>query len=152
MQNNHNYIELIYDNLSIDQAIHKVSSNSVGAISSFIGTTRDTFESKRVIRLEYEAYIPMAIKSLQQLCQLIRSKWNLINISIQHRLGIVPIAEASVIIVISSAHRRDSLEAVHFAIDHLKATVPIWKKEFYEDGSSWKQNTEFQTIGLYKHI
>jgi molybdopterin synthase catalytic subunit len=85
----------------------------------------------------------MAIKELEKLCNQVRQKWDVLKIAIVHRIGEVPIGEASVIIVISSAHRRESLEAVHWAIDELKATVPIWKREFYEDGqTSWKQNSE----------
>lgn len=99
--------------------------------------------NKKVLKLEYEAYTPMALKELQKLCDQVRQKWEVLKIAVVHRIGEVPIGEASVIIVVSSAHRRESLEAVHWAIDELKATVPIWKKEFYEDGeTSWKKNSE----------
>ena len=85
----------------------------------------------------------MAKKKLKELCNRLRVKWaDLHHISIKHRLGQVGPCEASVIIGISSAHRKSSLEAVQFAIDELKATVPIWKKELYEDGSIWKENKE----------
>merc|ERR1711956_77351 len=88
-------------------------------------------------------YTPMAKKKLKELCNRLRVKWtDLYHIAIYHRLGEVGPCEASVIIAISSAHRKASLEALHFAIDELKATVPIWKKELYEDGSMWKQNSE----------
>jgi len=71
-----------------------------------------------------------------------RSKWPVKNIAIYHRLGVVPVKEASVIIAVSSAHRLQAIEACHFGIDELKAKVPIWKKEVYEDGSTWKENKE----------
>eukprot|EP00238_Polyblepharides_amylifera_P002710 CAMPEP_0196581010 /NCGR_PEP_ID=MMETSP1081-20130531/31948_1 /TAXON_ID=36882 /ORGANISM="Pyramimonas amylifera, Strain CCMP720" /LENGTH=138 /DNA_ID=CAMNT_0041901087 /DNA_START=71 /DNA_END=484 /DNA_ORIENTATION=- len=108
-----------------------------GAISTFIGVTRDNFNGKRVVRLEYEAYSPMAEKKLAELCEQMFSKWDLLRIAIGHRTGRVAVKEPSVVIVVSSAHRNESLEAVHWAIDELKATVPIWKKEMYSDGEVW---------------
>ena len=94
------------------------------------------------MRLEYEAYVPMAEKELQVICGEARRRWKLTKIAMVHRIGLVPIGETSVAIAVSSVHRRDSLEAVHFCIDTLKETVPIWKKEVYEDGEVWKQNSE----------
>ncbi|XP_028399025.1 molybdopterin synthase catalytic subunit-like isoform X2 [Dendronephthya gigantea] len=120
-----------------------VGSPSAGATSIFVGTTRDTFNGKRVVRLEYEAYEPMAKKELAKICQDIHKKWNVLKIAIVHRIGLVPISEASVVIAISSVHRKESLEAVQYCIDTLKATVPIWKKEVYDDGqSTWKENSD----------
>ncbi len=82
-------------------------------------------------KLEYEAYEPMARKKLKELCNRLRVKWaDLHNIAVYHRLGLVGPCEASVIIAVSSPHRKSSLEAVQYAIDELKATVPIWKKEW----------------------
>uniref|UniRef100_A0A673NBE1 Molybdopterin synthase catalytic subunit n=1 Tax=Sinocyclocheilus rhinocerous TaxID=307959 RepID=A0A673NBE1_9TELE len=122
-------ITLTTDKLSADRVSESVTCPSCGAVSLFIGTTRDNFEGKKVIRLEYEAYSPMAESELRKICREIRTKWPSVrHINIQHRLGVVPITEASVIIGISSPHRRDSLEAVKYCIDTLKATVPIWKK------------------------
>ncbi|KAK9866584.1 hypothetical protein WJX84_000343 [Apatococcus fuscideae] len=95
-----------------------------------------------LVELEYEAYEPMARKELQELVERARSKWNLKHVAIAHRIGIVPILEPSVIIAVSSAHRKDSLEACAWAIDELKAAVPIWKKELYEGGEIWKENAE----------
>ena len=95
------------------------------------------------MKLEYEAYEPMAVKEMQAVCNKIRSQWNVENIAIYHRLGEVPVMEASIIIAVSSPHRQESLEAVQFAIDTVKTTVPIWKKEVYEnDESQWKENKE----------
>jgi len=118
---------LTEEEISTAQAIESVRSDSAGAISTFTGTTRDNFNGKKVVRLEYEAYKPMATKLLLELCQEIRRRWKVLSISILHRLGNVGIGEASVVIAISSVHRKDSLEAVEFCIDELKATVPIWK-------------------------
>jgi len=138
-----NFIEITFDVLDINQVSKQVTEPCTGATSLFVGTTRDNFQGKKVIQLEYEAYVPMAKKKLNELCNRLRVKWSdLHHIAIYHRLGLVGPCEASVIIGISSAHRQASLEAVQFAIDELKATVPIWKKELYEDGSEWKENKE----------
>jgi len=137
------FIEITEEPLKVDEISAQVTDKCTGATSLFVGTTRDNFDGKKVIKLEYEAYTPMAKKKLKELCNRLRVKWtDLYHIAIYHRLGEVGPCEASVIIAISSAHRKASLEAIHFAIDELKATVPIWKKELYEDGSMWKQNSE----------
>lgn len=97
--------------------------------------------------MKYEAYDKMAEKMLSKICDDIREKWPAVkHIALYHRLGLVPIKESSVVIAISSPHRQDSLEAVQFAIDELKGTVPIWKKEIYggkyQGTEMWKENKE----------
>eukprot|EP00741_Cyanophora_paradoxa_P000651 tig00000430_g627.t1 len=147
--------------LSLDQLARHVSSNHAGAIATFSGTTRDHFEGKKVVRLEYEAYVPMAEKELRSICKQVREKWEVMAVAIEHRIGVVPVGEASVIIAVSSVHRREALEAVHWAIDELKARVPIWKKEMYAEAegegdedssvetSAWKENAEYyETRGM----
>ncbi|ELU01559.1 hypothetical protein CAPTEDRAFT_175568 [Capitella teleta] len=138
------HVQLTFDPLDVNEVTRHVTSASCGAISLFIGTTRDNFEGQQVVRLEYEAYDSMAEKEMQKICHEMRDKWpQLQNIAIVHRLGLVPVTEASIIVAASSPHRKDSLEAIHWAIDALKASVPIWKKEIYEEGSSaWKENKE----------
>lgn len=112
----------------------------------------------KVTSLEYEAYDAMAIKAMTKICDEIRFKWtDVVNISIYHRLGLVPVKEASVVIAISSPHRVTSLEAVQYAIDSLKTSVPIWKKELYktpEGSAEWKENKEcrWSSCGNNKHI
>eukprot|EP00057_Strongylocentrotus_purpuratus_P021229 XP_011675703.1 PREDICTED: molybdopterin synthase catalytic subunit isoform X2 [Strongylocentrotus purpuratus] len=136
-------VKLTKDILSVERAVQTVTDPSCGAISMFLGTTRDNFDGKKVVRLEYEAYESMAEKQLNKLCIEMRQKWDLHNILIHHRLGHVPVTESSVMIVVSSAHRKESLEAVQYCIDQLKATVPIWKKEIYDEGDGcWKANKE----------
>ncbi|XP_067841788.1 molybdopterin synthase catalytic subunit isoform X3 [Heptranchias perlo] len=121
---------------------------SAGASSwdTYAGITRNHFQGKKVVRLEYEAYISMAEAEIKKICRDIRNKWPTIqHISVHHRLGLVNITEASVIIAISSPHRNESLEAVKYCIDTLKATVPIWKKEIYDtEEYTWKENKECQ--------
>ncbi|XP_062870301.1 molybdopterin synthase catalytic subunit [Trichomycterus rosablanca] len=137
-------IKLTTDKLSTDTVSASVTCSSCGAISLFIGTTRDHFDGKKVVRLEYEAYVPMAESELKKICADVRVRWPAVrHICIHHRLDVVPITEASVIVGISSPHRSDSLEAVRYCIDTLKSTVPIWKKEVYEsEESCWKENKE----------
>ncbi|XP_035664189.1 molybdopterin synthase catalytic subunit-like [Branchiostoma floridae] len=137
------HIKLTTDQLSVEELTTLVTSPTSGAISVFIGTTRNNFAGKTVLRLEYEAYEAMAETELRKICAQIRERWEVENIAVFHRLGCVPITESSVIIAISSPHRTAGLEAVRYAIDTLKATVPIWKKELYEEGNpTWKENKE----------
>ncbi|XP_042806058.1 molybdopterin synthase catalytic subunit isoform X1 [Panthera onca] len=136
-------IKFTAEKLSIDEVSQLVVSPLCGAVSLFVGTTRNNFEGKKVISLEYEAYLPMAENEIRKICSDIRQKWPVKHIAVFHRLGLVPVSEASIIIAVSSAHRTSSLEAVSYAIDTLKAKVPIWKKEMYEESSSsWKRNKE----------
>lgn len=136
-------VSLTTDVISVEKATKLVQSTTVGATSIFIGTTRDNFEGKKVVRLEYEAYESQALAEMKKICALIRQKWSVYGIALLHRIGNVPVGEASVIIAVSSKHRKESLDAVEFAINTVKATVTIWKKEIYEDGDSeWKQNKE----------
>lgn len=138
------HCKLTTDKIFVDDLIDKVSDPSCGGIASFSGTTRNNFQGKIVESLEYEAHEEMAIKEMLKLCKEIREKWtDICKIAIVHRLGLVEVKETSIAIVVSSPHRKDCLEAVQFAIDKLKATVPIWKKERYSSGESiWKENAE----------
>uniref|UniRef100_A0A182UU42 Molybdopterin synthase catalytic subunit n=1 Tax=Anopheles merus TaxID=30066 RepID=A0A182UU42_ANOME len=138
-------LALTFDKLDVGALNDQVAHESCGAVSLFVGTTRDNFEGKTVVLLEYEAYEAMAIKTMNLLCEEVRARWpDVVNIGIHHRLGTVPVKEASVVIAISSPHRKSSLEAVHFTIDELKKSVPVWKKELYdgEGSSEWKENSE----------
>ncbi|XP_066594045.1 molybdopterin synthase catalytic subunit isoform X2 [Prorops nasuta] len=136
-------IKLQHEELNLIEINDSVISADCGAVSNFIGTTRNNFENKQVLKLEYEAYESMARKEMEKICAKIRTQWNVKHIAIYHRLGEVPVTKASVIIAISSAHRQESLQAVDFAINSIKSTVPIWKKEIYEsDEPQWKENKE----------
>tara|TARA_B110000977_G_scaffold170550_1_gene221368 strand:- start:934 stop:1413 length:480 start_codon:yes stop_codon:yes gene_type:complete len=133
-------VEITASQLSIDRAYTHAQFPSAGAVVSFVGTTRDVFQGNKVEKLEYECYTPMALTKLQELCLLIRTRWDVCKIYIAHRTGTVKVGESSVIIAVSSPHRQDALQATHWCIDELKATVPIWKKEFFEGGEVWKEN------------
>jgi len=140
-------INITHKPLDVGAISASVTDCNTGATSLFVGTTRDNFDGKKVVKLEYEAYESMATKEIQKICALIRDKWPRVHkIALHHRLGEVEVKEASVVIGVSSPHRQDALEAVEFAINKLKETVPIWKKEVYEEGpSEWKQNKEWNS-------
>lgn len=144
MENPVTDIVLTTEKLSTDTVIEKIGDAKCGAISLFVGTTRNHHNGKEVVKLEYECYIPMAEKTIKNICDEIRSKWpEVFHIAVHHRLGHVPVKNASIMIGISSPHREDSISATEFAISTLKAKAPIWKKEIYSDGSGdWKENKE----------
>ncbi|RHZ79010.1 hypothetical protein Glove_152g29 [Diversispora epigaea] len=136
------FVKLTTDVLVLQEVVDLVKDNGAGAITTFSGTTRDSFQDKTVVKLDYESYIPMTEKVLLTSISETRSKWNLIKVAVYHRLGTVPVGENSVIIAISSVHRKESLNAVEWLINQLKENAPIWKKEIYSDGSEWKENKE----------
>ena len=114
-----------------------VTSPDTGAIVTFTGTVRDHARGQSVIALDYEAYAPAAEKMLARIGDEIRERWGLERIAIIHRTGLLGVGEASVVISISSAHREAAFDACRYAIERLKEIVPIWKKEFYQDGETW---------------
>ncbi len=109
-----------------------------GATLAFIGTTREWTHGKRTVLLEYDAYIPMALKAMERIGEEIARRWDGAVCAITHRIGPVHIAEASVVISVSASHRDACYEASRYAIERLKMIVPIWKKEIWEDGTEWK--------------
>ena len=115
----------------------EVADASAGAIVSFNGTTRRDNSGRVVIRLEYEAYEPMALSEMHKLAVEAGARWKITRIAIAHRIGVVEIGETSVAIAVSAPHRAEAFEACHFAIDRLKEIVPIWKKEYFEGGEVW---------------
>jgi len=138
-------IEVVEADLSLERCYQFVASPCCGAVSTFVGTTRDNFEGKKVMQLSYEGYVPMAKKELTRLCNEAITKFGVHKIAVQHILGDCPVGQASVIIAVSSSHRRESLDCVRFMIDELKKSVPIWKREMYEGDEKgiWKENSEW---------
>ncbi|XP_066329323.1 molybdopterin synthase catalytic subunit-like [Miscanthus floridulus] len=129
--------------LDITRYVDHVRDLSAGAIATFEGTTRDHFAGRRVVELRYEAYAAMARRRLAAILREARSRHALRRLTVAHRLGPVPAGEASVFVAASATHRADAMEACRYVIDELKASVPIWKKEVYDDGEVWKENREF---------
>ncbi|KAJ1926641.1 Molybdopterin synthase sulfur carrier subunit [Tieghemiomyces parasiticus] len=137
------YILITPDALDFAALINRARDHRSGAVSSFIGTTRDTFEDKTVATLQYEAYGPMATKKIGEIIREARDRWALHHINVGHKVGGCPVGDISVVIAVSSAHRHESLAAVQYVIDRLKERVPIWKKETFVDGTGqWKANAQ----------
>jgi molybdopterin synthase catalytic subunit len=114
-----------------------VADPATGASVTFVGTTRDHNDGRAVTRLEYEAYPEMALVEMRKIGAVAKQRWPIARIAIVHRIGTVPLGEASVVIAVSSAHRVAAFAACHFAIDRLKEVVPIWKKEHFDGGEVW---------------
>ncbi len=116
------------------KAVHTLHS---GAVDCFIGTVRNHSHGKRVKSLEYTSYIPMAEKLMAEIEAEMRTRWILHEIALVHRIGSLAIGDVAVATVVSSSHRKEAFEACRFAIDEIKAKVPIWKKEEFEEGHVW---------------
>jgi molybdopterin converting factor subunit 1 len=123
--------------LSLDEVVREVASDEAGAIATFAGTTRAHSRGREVVRLEYEAYEGMAEAEMERIAGELKQRYALVDVAVHHRIGLVGIGETSVVIAVSAAHRGDALAACKDAIDTLKQTVPLWKKEVYADGSQW---------------
>jgi molybdopterin synthase catalytic subunit len=116
----------------------RLLTGAAGAVVTFDGVVRDNTKGRRVVSLQYEAYEPMAVKEMRRIGDEIRRRWpDVDGVGIIHRFGPLKISESSVVIVISSPHRGAAFEACRYAIDRLKQTVPVWKKEIFEDGEEW---------------
>jgi MoaE-MoaD fusion protein len=123
--------------LSLEAAVAEVADDRAGAVATFTGTVRRRSRGREVTKLEYEAYAEMAEDVMAQLARELEQRYELCGVAIHHRVGTLGIGEASVVIAISAPHRQDALAACKDAIDTLKATVPLWKKEVYEGGEEW---------------
>ncbi len=123
--------------LSVDGAVAEVRADDAGAIATFVGTTRRRSRDREVLHLEYEAYEGMAEKVMAELAEELTRRHELCAVAIHHRVGRVDIGETSVVIAVSAPHRAAALDACHEAIDELKVTVPLWKKELYVGGEEW---------------
>ena len=139
------WIEVTEDIPSVQACYDFAASDpSCGGVASFVGITRDNFNGRQVQKLSYEGYVPMAVKELRKLCDKAKELFPSVQKMVAvHILGDCPVGKASVVLVAASPHRRDALGCVGFMIDELKATVPIWKLEVYEDDSQWKENVEW---------
>jgi len=125
----------VQDEVIKADALHDVVlADFDGAVTSFAGTVRDNTKGRGTSYLVYDAYKEMAEKKMKEIGDEVKEKWEVDSVGMLHRVGKLEIGEISVLIAISSPHRRASLEACHYAIDRLKETVPIWKKEVWSDG------------------
>ena len=138
--------EIVAHPIDVAAVTAAVADATTGATVTFIGTTRDHNDGRRVLKLEYEAYPEMALAEMRKIGAAAQQQWPIARVAIVHRVGVVPIGDASVVIAVSAGHRRPAFEACHFAIDRLKELVPIWKKEHFEGGEVWigsQQGTPF---------
>jgi len=125
------------DPLDVARVVAEAESDDAGAVATFVGTVRRHSHGREVVRLEYEAFEEMAEPMLLQLAASLTEKHGLCEVAIHHRVGPVDIGEASVVIAVSAPHRAAALDACREAIDTLKETIPLWKKEIYADGEEW---------------
>jgi molybdopterin synthase catalytic subunit len=120
-----------------EAVINLVKTDDSGAINVFIGTVRDRTQNREVVKLEFEAYESMAIKELHKIISQVKARWPVNEMAIHHRVGELDIGDIPVVIAVSTPHRKQGFEACEFAIDSLKQSVPIWKKEIFADGEEW---------------
>jgi molybdopterin synthase catalytic subunit/molybdopterin converting factor small subunit len=128
---------LTEEQLDLEAVVREVADERAGAVATFVGTTRSESRGRSVVYLEYEAYEGMAEKVMEELASDLQSRHDLCAIAIHHRTGRVEIGDKSIVIAVSAPHRRAALAACAEAIDRLKETVPLWKKEVYEGGEEW---------------
>jgi molybdopterin synthase catalytic subunit len=123
--------------IDVQKVIDTACSLGAGAVNVFIGTVRNTAHNKKVVWLEYEAYESMAVAEIKKITDEAAHRWPISGCAVSHRIGTLKPGEVSVVVAVSTPHRRDSFEACQFVIDNLKAKAPIWKKEVFEDGEEW---------------
>lgn len=116
----------------------RLITGAAGAVVTFDGVVRDNTDGRQVLTLDYDAYPPMAVKEMRRVGEEIHQRWPEVErIGIIHRFGELKVTESSVVIVVTSPHRKVAFEACYYAIDRVKQVVPIWKKEIFEDGEAW---------------
>ena len=130
-------IEITHSPLEPQEIARRLNLRVHGALVTFAGTSRLYSEGKTVNYLEYEAFQEMAEKKLREVEEGVRSRWPVEDMAIVHRLGRLQIGEPSLVVVVATQHRREAFEACQFAVDTLKETVPIWKKEVWAEGAAW---------------
>ena len=130
-------IRVVETPISILEVEQFVNHPDCGGTCLFIGTVRNQTNNKAVLHLEFETYEPMAIKEMHKIAEEILKTSSALKVAIHHRSGLLKIGEIAVVIAVACPHRKDSFSACSYAIDTLKKTVPIWKKEVFADGSVW---------------
>ena len=130
-------IQLLDQPLSVSKCMDLVANERAGGINLFVGTVRNQTKGKKVVCLDFEAYAPMAISEMRKIAEKAQDRWPIERMAIHHRVGSLQVGEIAVIIAAATPHRKAAFEACQFAIDTLKQTVPIWKKEIFEDGEVW---------------
>jgi len=135
------FFEITDTPLDLSRLVPLVADPAAGAVATFTGTTRNSFRGKVVLYLEYEAYGPLAERTLADIGTEIASKWPMVTgVAIAHRVGRLEVGEPSVMVLVSAPHRREALDACAYGIERLKQSLPVWKKEVFEDGEVWREN------------
>lgn len=130
--------EITRDPIDKRELEQRLLTGAAGAVVTFDGTVRNQTKGRPVIKLQYEAYPPMAVKEMRKVGAEMRERWpDIASLGIVHRFGELDVTESSVVIVVTSPHRKVAFEACHYAINRVKQTVPIWKKEIFADGEAW---------------
>ena len=137
---NEDYCRITRECIPTDELSQQLKAAGDGAVVVFEGIVRDNSNGKRTLYLEYEGYEPMAVKKMEEIRHEVKQKYSIDRVMMIHRVGRLEIGETSVAIIVTSAHRRAAFEACHYAIDRLKQIVPIWKKEYFEDGAVWAES------------
>ena len=138
------YASIVREKIDAQAVIAAIKRPDDGAVAVFEGIVRNHSRNRRTLYLDYEAYEPMALKQLEELAERALTQFAVREVAIVHRLGRLEIGETSVLIVVASAHRGAAFEACRWLIDTLKKTVPIWKKEYFEDGAVWADGEPFR--------
>lgn len=145
---------IVEDTLSLDTAVDAVQHSGAGALVTFEGVVRDhsrdtSGQARSVDYLEYETYRPMAELEMERVVREVESRWD-VRCAALHRIGKLLIGDTAVVVAVASSHRAEAFEACRFAIDHIKETVPIWKKEHAQDGFWWVENP-LDSIAEHSH-
>jgi molybdopterin synthase catalytic subunit len=117
--------------------VEAVRRDESGAVALFYGVVRNENKGRSVQYLEYDAYPEMAIKKMKEVADEVRARFPVTGVGVLHRIGRLEIGETSLLVAVSSGHRKEAFEACHFAVDRIKEIVPIWKKEVWDDGEEW---------------
>ncbi len=130
-------IRITRDPLDPEPFVQHVRRDESGAVALFLGVARNNNLGRRVLRLEYDAYPEMAERKLRQVAEEMASRWPVTDIAIAHRIGRLEIGETSLVVAVSSPHRKEAFDACQQTVDRIKEVVPIWKKEVWEGGETW---------------
>ena len=134
-------IKITSNPIDVNKVMETASALGAGAVNVFIGTVRDQAHNKRVVWLEYEAYEAMAVAEIKKIIDVAAARWGLLGWAVAHRIGTLKPGEVAVVVAVSAKHRKETFEAGQFIMDSIKESVPIFKKEVFEDGEEWVSAT-----------
>ena len=132
-------VALVTHAIDVQGLLERAGDPAAGAVLSFVGTVRDSKQGRSVLRIEYEAYEPMARKVLERIGAELGAGWPVVSVALVHRIGRVEVGEASIAIVVATPHRAAGFEALRHGIEAVKRDLPVWKHEFFADGAVWVQ-------------